>query len=331
MTVDYQSLLDEVYTTLAPAPIRGRVADYIPALARVDGTRFGIALSLVDGRRFQAGDADQPFSIQSMSKLFTLVMAQRLYGDDLWMRVGREPSGTAFNSLVQLEHEDGFPRNPFINAGALAVTNALVSRYAQPERAILDFVAGLCRRSKLFVDDEVATSEEQHGDRNRAIAYFLKAHGRFENDVALVTRTYFRQCAIPLSCADLADAALFLANGGRQVNGDGVLTPVQTRQTLAVMLTCGLYDGVGDFVFRVGLPAKSGVGGGIIAIVPGVGSLCVWSPPLDSRGNSAKGIDALEMIAGVLSTSPGLVETGRAAPSALASAGNCGHISDSSV
>ncbi|WP_211217644.1 glutaminase [Novispirillum itersonii] len=307
MSYDYQSLLDRVHATVAAQPIRGKVADYIPALARVDGRRFGLALALTDGRVFSAGEADEPFSIQSMSKLFTLVMAQRLYGDDLWQRVGREPSGTAFNSLVQLEHEDGFPRNPFINAGALAVTNALVSRYAQPERAILDFLASLCGRKKIFIDEDVARSEEQHGDRNRAIAYFLKAHDRFENDVAEVTRTYFRQCAIPLTCRELAQAALFLANNGTTLDGARVLSPVQTRQTLAVMLTCGLYDGVGDFVFRVGLPAKSGVGGGIIAILPGVGSLCVWSPPLDARGNSARGIDALELIAADLAVVPGVL------------------------
>lgn len=307
MTYEYQSLLDRVHATVSAQPIRGKVADYIPALARVDGRRFGLALALTDGRVFSAGEADEPFSIQSMSKLFTLVMAQRLYGDDLWQRVGREPSGTAFNSLVQLEHEDGFPRNPFINAGALAISNALVSRYAQPERAILDFLASLCGRKKIFIDEDVARSEEQHGDRNRAIAYFLKAHDRFENDVAEVTRTYFRQCAIPLTCRELAQAALFLANNGTTLDGVRVLSPTQTRQTLAVMLTCGLYDGVGDFVFRVGLPAKSGVGGGIIAILPGVGSLCVWSPPLDTRGNSARGIDALELIAADLAVVPGVL------------------------
>lgn len=307
MSFAYQSLLDRVHAEVAARPVRGKVADYIPALARIDASRFGMALALVDGRSFTAGDAAEPFSIQSMSKLFTLVMAQRLYGDELWQRVGREPSGTAFNSLVQLEHEDGFPRNPFINAGALAVTNALVSRYAQPERAILDFMAGLCGRKKIFIDEEVARSEEQHGDRNRAIAYFLKAHNRFENDVAEVTRTYFRQCAIPLTCQELAQAALFLANNGCALDGTRILSPAQTRQTLAVMLTCGLYDGVGDFVFRVGLPAKSGVGGGIIAILPGVGSLCVWSPPLDARGNSAKAIEALELIAGELAVVPGVL------------------------
>ncbi|GAB3115801.1 glutaminase [Novispirillum itersonii] len=307
MSFAYQSLLDRVHAEVAARPVRGKVADYIPALARIDASRFGMALALVDGRSFVAGDATEPFSIQSMSKLFTLVMAQRLYGDELWQRVGREPSGTAFNSLVQLEHEDGFPRNPFINAGALAVTNALVSRYAQPERAILDFMAGLSGRKKIFIDEEVARSEEQHGDRNRAIAYFLKAHNRFENDVAEVTRTYFRQCAIPLTCQELAQAALFLANNGCALDGTRILSPAQTRQTLAVMLTCGLYDGVGDFVFRVGLPAKSGVGGGIIAILPGVGSLCVWSPPLDARGNSAKAIEALELIAGELAVVPGVL------------------------
>lgn len=307
MSFAYQSLLDRVHAEVAARPVRGKVADYIPALARIDVSRFGMALALVDGRIFVAGDATEPFSIQSMSKLFTLVMAQRLYGDELWQRVGREPSGTAFNSLVQLEHEDGFPRNPFINAGALAVTNALVSRYAQPERAILDFMAGLCGRKKIFIDEEVARSEEQHGDRNRAIAYFLKAHNRFENDVAEVTRTYFRQCAIPLTCQELAQAALFLANNGCALDGTRILSPAQTRQTLAVMLTCGLYDGVGDFVFRVGLPAKSGVGGGIIAILPGGGSLCVWSPPLDARGNSAKAIEALELIAGELAVVPGVL------------------------
>lgn len=297
---DLQSVVDRVYARVSAEPMEGRVADYIPALACMSPERFGMAVQMLDGRQATAGDAFAPFSIQSISKLFSLVLALQTWGDDLWKRVGREPSGTAFNSLVLLEQENGLPRNPFINAGALAVTNAIVSRFALPDRAIVDFLGHLAGDIKLMFDDTVFRSEYTHGDRNRAIAYFLKAHGRMENPVEAVTIAYFKQCSIPMSCVDIARAGLFLAAGGKTPGGIQVISPVEARQVCSLMLTCGLYDGTGDFSFRVGWPGKSGVGGGILAVIPGRGTACVWSPPLTEKGNSVRGMRALELLAHAL-------------------------------
>ncbi|NKD88775.1 glutaminase [Haematospirillum sp. 15-248] len=294
---ELQVVVDRVYNRILAEPLEGKVADYIPALACVAPDRFGIALQMLDGRLATAGDAFSPFSIQSISKLFSLVLALQTWGDELWERVGREPSGTAFNSLVLLEQENGLPRNPFINAGALAVTNAIVSRFALPDRAVIDFLGHLAGDIKLVFDDTVFRSEYVHGDRNRAIAYFLKAHGRMENPVEAVTTAYFKQCSIPMSCVDLARAGLFLATGGKTLKGNRILEPVEARQVCSLMLTCGLYDGTGDFSFRVGWPGKSGVGGGILAVIPGRGTACVWSPPLTEKGNSVRGMRALELLA----------------------------------
>ena len=292
-----QALVNDVYERVATDPLEGKVADYIPALANVAPERFGIAVHLLDGQVASAGDASVPFSMQSISKLFCLVLALQTWGDELWARVGREPSGTAFNSLVLLEQEDGLPRNPFINAGALAVTNAIVSRFARPDRAVIEFIGHLAGEAALEIDEDVFRSEYEHGNLNRSIAYFLKAHGRMENSVEDVTVTYFKQCSIPVSCLQLARAGLFLAAGGMSLDGACILARSESRQVCSLMQTCGLYDGTGDFAFRVGWPGKSGVGGGILAVIPGRGTACVWSPPLTAKGNSVRGMRALELLA----------------------------------
>ncbi len=291
----YQALLDEIDAELRPALGReGRVADYIPALARVNAAQFGIALRTCDGHEASAGDAATPFSIQSISKLFTLTLGMRELGESLWERIGREPSGNPFNSLVQLESEHGTPRNPFINAGAIAVTDRLVSR-CDPKAEMLELMSSLCGEPVRF-DEEVAASEAATGFRNFALANFMKSFGRLDNDVHTVLDAYFHHCALSMSCVQLARAAGFLCRDGvHPITGRQLLTERQTRRINAVMLTCGTYDAAGEFAFRIGLPCKSGVGGGIVAVVPDKLTLCVWSPALESTGNSLLGMRALEL------------------------------------
>lgn len=280
---------------------RGEVANYIPALAEVPARRFGMALAMVDGSSYSVGDAHTPFSLQSITKLFTFVLALKAVGDDLWTRVGREPSGAAFNSMVQLESERGIPRNPFINAGALVVTDILTSRYAHMDLAML----GALRR---FTDDpaltwnvRIAKSERDTAHRNMALAYFMKSYGNFHNPPELVLDNYCRQCATEMTCTQLAQATMFLANGGVDLAkggqpGEHVLSADAARRVNALMLTCGAYDASGDFAYRIGLPIKTGVGGGIVAIAPGRGTISVWSPELDAKGNSVLGAFALERL-----------------------------------
>jgi glutaminase len=278
---------------------RGRVADYIPALARIDPNRFGIALITCDGRVASAGDALEGFSIQSISKVFTLTMALEALGADLWHRVGREPSGSPFNSIVQLEHEKGIPRNPLINAGALVVSDALLGG-GDPEAligGIVEFLRLLSDDPTIRIDPEVAQSEADTGFRNASLANFLRANANLKSAVGDVLRVYFNQCAIRMNCVQLARAGLFLANGGQDpLNGARVTTAVRARRINAVMMTCGHYDASGEFAFRVGLPGKSGVGGGILAIAPAKASIAVWSPGLNAAGNSYVGQMALERL-----------------------------------
>jgi glutaminase len=271
----------------------------IPHLADADPLAFGIAVAGVDGTVIGAGSADTPFSIQSISKLFSLALA--LGNDDdrtLWNRVLREPSGTAFNSLVQLEAEQGIPRNPFINAGALVVTDFLVERLGDASGAVLGFLRALSGSSAVTVDAGAAAAELAASSRNRALANFLADFGNLRNPVDAVLEHYVRHCSITMSCRELARAGLFLAGGG--VGGAGtpgssrqVLSAADTKRINSIMLTCGMYDAAGEFAYRVGLPGKSGVGGGILAVVPGRCTVCVWSPGLDAKGNSVAGTAAL--------------------------------------
>jgi glutaminase len=280
---------------------QGKVASYIPALAQVAPRQFGMALALVDGTCVATGSASTLFSIQSISKLFTFVLALKLVGDDVWKRVGREPSGAAFNSMVQLETEKGIPRNPFINAGALVITDILTSRYAHLDTALLGALRRLSDSPELNWDMQTAKSERDTAHRNMAMAYFMKSHGNFVNPPEQVLDNYCRQCAIEMSCSQLAQATMFLANGGLDIgphaqSGEQFLTADATRRVNALLLTCGAYDASGDFAYRFGLPVKTGVGGGIVAIVPGVGTVAVWGPELDAKGNSVLGAFALEQL-----------------------------------
>ena len=294
------ALLQRIVDEVRPEAAKGKVADYIPALAKVDPNKLAIAVTLVDGRRFAAGDADELFSLQSITKIFTLTLALELVGADLWKRVGREPSGTPFNSLVQLEYERGIPRNPLINAGALVVTDAIVAatQGRTATEAIADFLRICADNAAVQADEEVARSEKAWGHRNAALAHLMKAFGNMASPVEQVLDTYFTQCSIAMSCADLSRAVLFLAGGGRDpISGRKFISAQRTRRINAIMLTCGHYDASGDFAFRVGLPAKSGVGGGIAAVVPGRMGIAVWSPALSPQGNSLAGTLALEKFA----------------------------------
>ncbi len=289
------SILEEVRPLLG----QGKVADYIPALAQVPADRLGIAVCTVEGELFTAGDAFEPFSIQSISKALSLTLALTLYQEEeIWARVGKEPSGQPFNSLIQLEFEHGIPRNPFINAGALVVSDLLETRLTAPRQRTLELVRRLCGNPAIMADQVVARSEYQHAARNAAIAYLMKAYGNFENEVDKVLQSYFNACAIRMSCVDLARAFIYLANRGVPLGERTPLLPARTtKQVNALLATCGLYDEAGDFAYRVGMPGKSGVGGGIMALIPGELTVCVWSPELNKAGNSLAGTAALELLA----------------------------------
>jgi glutaminase len=278
---------------------RGEVATYIPELARVDPAGFGLVVIDADGHVAAAGDSDTPFSIQSISKVFTLTLALGKVGDRLRRRVGREPSGSPFNSIVQLEFERGIPRNPFINAGAIAVADVILSGHKPREALgeILRFMQFLADDPSITIDEAVAASEQRTGFRNMALANYMKSFGVLDNPVDFTLGVYFHHCAIAMSCRQLAMAARFLAHLGRNPStGLSVVSAERARRINAIMLTCGHYDGSGDFAYRVGLPGKSGVGGGILAIAPGTASIAVWSPGLDANGNSHRGRIALEML-----------------------------------
>ncbi len=295
--MSYRPILERIHAELAPWIGQGRVADYIPELAKVPADKFGMAVVTLDGAVHTVGDAYERFSIQSISKLFACTLAFQLLGDALWERVGREPSGTAFNSLVQLESERGKPRNPFINAGALVVTDVLCRRFVKAETALVEFVRRLTGAADVDYDSRVALSEWQHAERNRAMAHFMASFGNMRMPPDAVVEAYCRQCAITMNCVELARAALFLANGGvAPVTGERIVDSSSAKRLSPLMLTCGTYDAAGDFVYRVGLPAKSGVGGGIVAVLPGEMAVCVWSPGLDANGNSLAGALALEWL-----------------------------------
>ena len=297
--MDLSNIIAEIAAHMGAREHRGRVADYIPELAKVDPARFGVAVVTADGRMMAAGDADELFSIQSISKVFALTLALGKVGDQLWDRVGREPSGNAFNSITQLEHEQGIPRNPFINAGAIVVSDVNLGGH-QPRVAIgemLRFVRYLAGDDAIAINEAVAASETATGHRNMALAHYMRAFGNVRHPVDLVLGSYFHQCAIEMSCRQLAMAGRYLMLDGRHPDGGRVVSPRRARRINALMLTCGHYDASGDFAFRVGIPGKSGVGGGILAIVPGVASIAVWSPGLNDNGNSYLGTLALEELA----------------------------------
>lgn len=305
--MELNKIIESIYNKYLPMVGVGKVADYIPTLANINPNQYAISVACVNGESYNIGDTSEKFTIQSVSKVLTLAMVAPEMGDKLWKSVGREPSGNSFNSLIQLERECGIPRNPFINAGALVVTDRLLSCSKNPEselfrstratvkEEILEFVRELAGCKDIEYDEITAQAEILTAERNYALAHFMKSFNNIENSVQDLINTYCHQCSIAMNTMQLSKAFLFLANGGiNPANGKRILDSRNVKRINALMLVCGLYNGSGDFAYRVGLPGKSGVGGVIVAVIPGKLSIAVWSPELDNNGNSYRGICTLE-------------------------------------
>lgn len=295
--MNYQEVIENVFEAVAKENLRGKLADYIPELARVDPTLFGVCLVDPEGNTFQCGDSQVPFSIQSISKAHTLTMVYTQLAADLWQRVNVEPSGNPFNNLAQLEYENGIPRNPFINSGALVTTDALMSLHAKPKDAIHDFIKSMTGGEDIHTNRTVQASELECADRNRAVAHLLKSYNNLHNDVEELMEVYTYHCALEMNCEQLAKSFLYLANHGHCIyTNKQVLDRGLTKRINALMLTCGFYDEAGEFAFKVGLAGKSGVGGGVVAVLPGKFSIAVYSPELNEKGNPVKAMRFLELL-----------------------------------
>lgn len=292
--IDFQNVLDEIHSNLKNEVNRGLVASYIPELSNIDARHFGIHLKHIDGRSFSTGDWNKGFSIQSISKVLTLSMALPLYSEAIWKRVDVEPSGNPFNHLSLLELENGIPRNPLINAGALVIADVLVSHLKNPKEEFLQYVRNLANDPSIDYNADVANSERLSGYNNYAAANLLKAYHNLENDVDDVLDFYFHQCALEMNCEQVSNAFFMFANRGICTQDTCYLSPSRVKRINAIMLTCGFYDEAGEFAFEVGLPGKSGVGGGIVALLPNHFTITVWSPGLNEKGNSLLGMQALE-------------------------------------
>lgn len=292
---NYKKIIEAIYLDVKDTDDMGEVANYIPELAKVNARNFGVYLTNLKQEGFGAGNYNEKFSIQSIAKLLTLTLAYKLEGEALWQRVDVEPSGNPFNSLLQLENDFGKPRNPFINAGALVVCDVLLDHLKNPKEDFLAFCNSLLGNTTLTYSEKVATSEKKTGFRNTALCNFLKSFGNIKNDVNEVLDFYFHICSIEMTCQELSKIFMYLADDGFKIHSkDKVLTMSEAKRINAIMLTCGFYDESGEFAFRVGLPGKSGVGGGIIAIHPDKYCIAVWSPKLNTNGNSYKGMLFLE-------------------------------------
>ena len=292
--IDYQAILDDIYNSLKLRKDKGAVATYIPELSNVDINNFGIHLNLINGGSYSCGNFDASFSIQSISKVFTLTKAFSLLGNNLWKRVDVEPSGNPFNQLSLLELENGIPRNPLINAGAIVIADILVSELKNPKEDYLNFVRKIANDDSICYDERVAKSEKETGFKNYAAANLLKSFKNLHNSVDDVLDFYFHQCSIKMSCKQLANAFHLYANHGSCQQKKRHASRSQIKRINAIMLTCGFYDEAGEFAFEVGLPGKSGVGGGIAALLPNEFTITTWSPGLNSKGNSLLGMHALE-------------------------------------
>ncbi|MCX7554977.1 glutaminase [Marinicella sp. S1101] len=293
--MNYQQIIERIHQEVLLHKNYGEVADYIPELAGIDDDQFGVCLAHVDGKIYRTGDWQTHFSLQSIVKVLLLSLAYARLGGQLWQRVGVEPSGTPFNSLGTLEHDDGIPRNPFSNAGALVVSDVLLDLYQDPKAALLDLIHSFSGDEGIQFDRNVAESEKAEGYRNVALVNFLKSLGNIHNDVDDVLALYFDCCSVAINCEQLAKTFLFFANNGQTIDDHHrLLNRSQTKRINAIMLTCGFYDEAGDFAYQVGLPGKSGVGGGIVAVLPKEFSIAVWSPRLNEKGNSYRGLKFLE-------------------------------------
>ncbi|MCH8533897.1 MAG: glutaminase [Flavobacteriaceae bacterium] len=293
--MDYQGILNIIEKQLQHTTITGKVADYIPQLAKVDPNQLGMYLKCTNGEEFYFGNYNTNFSIQSISKVYTLALAKEIVGDDLWERVGVEPSGNPFNSLTQLESENGVPRNPFINAGSIVVADCLLSTLENPKEDFLKFVQKIGEDDSIQYNPNVAQSEKKHGYRNVALINYMKSLNNIENEPEKVLDFYYDQCSLDMTCEQLAKSFMLFANQGKLLGSEEqVFNPQSIKRINAIMQTCGFYDEAGEFSYRVGLPGKSGVGGGIVAIHPNHYTVAVWSPPLNKKGNSELGMKALE-------------------------------------
>ncbi|KAF0238408.1 MAG: hypothetical protein FD181_1058 [Prolixibacteraceae bacterium] len=295
--MNYGEIITEVFNAVEVENCGGQVSSYIPELAGVNPKHFGVYLTTTDHFEFGIGSCYQKFSIQSVAKVLSLTLAFKMLGEKIWERLGVEPSGTPFNSLVQLETDGGIPRNPFINAGALVICDILVSQLKNPNLDFLQFIRETSDNPTLNYSETMAASEKSVGYRNIALCNFIKSFGNIKNHPGEVLDFYFRLCSIEMTCEELSKTFLYLANGGHRISDNRqVLNASQTKRVNAIMQTCGFYDESGEFTFKVGLPGKSGIGGGIIAIHPGKYSIAVWSPGLNKKGNSCKGIKFLELL-----------------------------------
>lgn len=297
MHSDYNKILRELREETYYLDNEGEVASYIPELAKVDPCKFGISLHTIEGDVFNLGNYNENFSIQSISKVFSLAYVISLLGEKIWKRIGVEPSGNPFNSIVQLEYEKGIPRNPFINAGAIVMADVLLAELSNPEDDYLSFIRLISGNSSINYNPVISESEKKEGYINAALVNVLKYYGNIKNDIEQVLLFYYKQCSIEMSCIDLAKAYLPFANRQKSFTYGAVsLTRSQIKRINAVMQTCGLYDDAGEFTYRVGLPGKSGVGGAIVAIHPEKYSVAVWAPRLNKKGNSIIGMKALELL-----------------------------------
>ena len=296
MPIEYQKILLDIYGEVRNTT-EGEVAKYIPELSAIDPDKFGVHLCTVQNEHFGVGDHEEKFSIQSIAKVLSLTLAFQQQGEEIWSRVGVEPSGNAFNSLWQLEYEKGKPRNPLINSGALVICDILCSLFPEPKNTFIQFVRKVSGIPSIDYNSQVAASEKKHGFRNAALINLMKASGNIYNDIDTVLDLYYHQCSIEMSCKELVSTFLLFANRGIMVEtNEQIITTSMTKRINAIMQTCGFYDEAGDFSFKVGLPGKSGVGGGIVAIHPGEYSVAVWSPRLNNKGNSVRGMKFLESL-----------------------------------
>lgn len=302
-----KKILDEAIKYGFPFISQGKTAAYIPELGKVDPNQLGVSAVSVKGEKWESGDSKSKFSIQSISKTVSFMLAMMDRGADyVFGKVGMEPTGDAFNSIIKLEtQKPGKPLNPMINAGAIAVDSMILGD--SPEERfgrLLELFKLICHNDSLGFNERVYESEHSTGFRNRALAHFMKDEGILEGDVEEVLALYFKQCSIEVDCTDIAMLGAVLANDGvSPVTGEVIVPGSITRYVKTFMVTCGMYDASGEFAIKVGLPAKSGVGGGIMVAAPGKLGIGVFGPALDAKGNSVGGIKVLEYISEKLNLS----------------------------
>jgi glutaminase len=294
--MNYKKIFSNINEALIQTKDSGEVASYIKELGNVDPTKFGVHLTTINHQHYHFGDSEEKFSIQSIAKVLALVLAYKLEDEKLWERVGVEPSGTSFNSLFQLEFDKGIPRNPLINSGALVISDILVSHLNNPKKDFMEFLKNVSGNPEIDYCPRIAESEKLTGHRNAALINLMKSFGNIKNDIDVVLDFYFNLCSIEMTCRELSKTFLFLAAYGvNPYNDEIILSVSKSKRINAIMQLCGFYDEAGEFAFKVGLPGKSGVGGGIVAILPNKYSIAVWSPRLNKKGNSSKGIKFLEL------------------------------------